>query len=144
MSSLSAQPKVKFDSDAPDKITTVLKGAFKIFEMDNAVTTLKGLSNPEHNSTIGEGLESSKAILEANPYGCTSAAHKVLGEPVDFVVAASVRLAMLKGFAIGNTGDEESDGSFCVQATELKSKSKRSLAKAEEGSRGSQDQVRLR
>ena len=106
LNSLSAQPKVKFDSDAPDKVSTVLKGVFKIFEMDNAVTMLTRLSNPDHNSIIGEGLESSKAILEAILYGCTSAAHQVLGEPVDFVVTARALLAMLKGFAMGNIADD--------------------------------------
>ena len=126
---LSALPKFKFDSDPPDKLAKLLVTIYKICEMDDAVTMLTRASNPEHNRMIGEGLITAKAILEAILYGCTASSHQVLGEAVDFIVSARALLAMLKGFTMGNLGEDDSEF-FTFHATELKSKSKVSLEKS--------------
>ena len=78
---------------------------------------------------IGAGLGTAKDILEAILYGCTANTHHVLGEAVDFIVSARALLAMLKGFTMGNFGEDDAEF-FTFHATELKSKSKVSFEKS--------------
>ena len=105
LQALALVPKIKFDSEPIDKLLKVLTNKqHKISEMEDAITILTRLSNPESNFVVGQGLQTVKLITAAVLNGCTAGTHHVLGEAVDFVVTYKALLAMLKGFAMGNNG----------------------------------------
>ena len=130
LQALALVPKIKFDSEPIDKLIKVLTSKqHKISEMEDAITILTRLSNPESNFVVGQGLQTVKLITAAVLNGCTAGTHHVLGEAVDFVVICKGLLAMLKGFAIGDNGEVDAEDQFTYYVTEIKSKSSKIMSK---------------
>ena len=72
LQALALVPKIKFDSEPIDKLLKVLTNKqHKISEMEDAITILTRLSNPESNFVVGQGLQTVKLITTAVLNGCT-------------------------------------------------------------------------
>ena len=87
------------------------------------------LSNLESNFVVGQGLQTAKLITAAVLNGCTAGTHHVLGEAVDFMATCKGLLAMLKGFAMGNNGEVDTEDQFAYYVMEIKSKSTKIMLK---------------
>ena len=93
MQALALVPVVKSDSEPIVKLSKVQANKIhRISEMDDAVTILTRLSNPDDNFVVGQGLQKVKLILTAVLHGCTAGTHHVLGETVDFEVTCKALL----------------------------------------------------